>query len=127
VDGGGGRPGAFRDDCRSEAAPAGAAESRSSKTAAGASGELSGGVLPRASGGHGEESGPRTLWEARAAAASSAAEGGVATEVADATMRKRGRSSRSGRAAAPADRVPTCREEGWEEGVEGGPDLVAEA
>jgi hypothetical protein len=116
VDGGGGRPGAFRDDCRSEAAPAGAAESRSSKTAAGASGELSGGVLPRASGGHGEESGPRTLVreaggfaalepfltiirpgiagsdlrEARAAAASSAAEGGVATEVADATMRKRG-------------------------------------
>jgi hypothetical protein len=48
---------AFHDDCRSKAALAGATESRSSKTAAGASGELSGGVLPRASGRHGEESG----------------------------------------------------------------------
>jgi hypothetical protein len=109
----------------------------------GATAEFWRGVLSRASGGHGEEDGSRTLErgtgaaapgggartatlaakelfltinrprtvgsalrEARTAAASTAAEGGVTREAAVASMGKLDRSSRGGSTAAPADRAP---------------------
>jgi hypothetical protein len=49
-----------------------------------------------------------------AAAASSAAEGGVAREAADADIRRRDGSYRNGGTAASASPAPTCRVEGWD-------------
>jgi hypothetical protein len=49
-----------------------------------------------------------------AAAASSAAEGGVAREAADADIRRRAGSYKNGGTAASAGPAPTCRVVGWE-------------
>lgn len=66
------------------------------------------------------------LREARAAAASAAAEVGAAKEAADVGMARRKRSSGSCNAAASAEAAPTWHAEGRKEGVEGKPDLLAE-
>jgi hypothetical protein len=60
------------------------------------------------------------LQEARAAAASSAAEDGMAREATAATIGRRDRRFGNGSTATSVGQAPTCRAEGWERATRGG-------